>query len=171
MNSRYRRGWYGESHRHYLAAKGISTKNYSAKKYRLMGFGQEDYSLSSLPDFYGNFDSKKEALAAVTSNELELVDKNKINIFEDEYVNRGKSPAWISEYEEELEETELVSGDKVEFAVVPDNFVVGGEEMFFSKLLGEGTFVRHEEGEGFVIKSNGKEVLIPEDAYLEKKGG
>jgi len=28
MNGRYRRGWFGDSHRHYLAAKGISTKRY-----------------------------------------------------------------------------------------------------------------------------------------------
>lgn len=26
-------GWRGESHRHYLAAKGVSTKRYAAKKY------------------------------------------------------------------------------------------------------------------------------------------
>jgi len=30
MNSRYCRGWFGESQRHYLASKGISTKRYFA---------------------------------------------------------------------------------------------------------------------------------------------
>ena len=33
MNGRYKRGWHGESHRHYLAAKGIKTKRYNAHKY------------------------------------------------------------------------------------------------------------------------------------------
>ena len=33
MNSRYKRGWYGESQRHYLAAKGIKTNRYHANKY------------------------------------------------------------------------------------------------------------------------------------------
>ena len=30
MNARYKRGWFGESHRHYLAAKGVTTKRYLA---------------------------------------------------------------------------------------------------------------------------------------------
>ena len=30
MNSRYRKGWFGESQRHYLAAKGVKTKRYYA---------------------------------------------------------------------------------------------------------------------------------------------
>jgi len=31
MNSRYRRGWFGESHRHYLASKGVKTNRYFRK--------------------------------------------------------------------------------------------------------------------------------------------
>ena len=32
MNSRYKRGWFGESHRHYLAAKGVKTNRYMRSK-------------------------------------------------------------------------------------------------------------------------------------------
>ena len=35
MNSRYRRGWFGDSHRHYLASKGISTKKYNFAKRKM----------------------------------------------------------------------------------------------------------------------------------------
>ena len=34
MNSRYRKGWFGESQRHYLASKGIKTKRYFIWKYK-----------------------------------------------------------------------------------------------------------------------------------------
>jgi len=32
MNARYKRGWFNESHRHYLAAKGITTNRYEVSK-------------------------------------------------------------------------------------------------------------------------------------------
>jgi len=41
MKSRYRRGWFGDSQRHYLAAKGIKTKPYFSKKYYAQGEDEE----------------------------------------------------------------------------------------------------------------------------------
>ena len=60
MNSRYKRGWFGESHRHYLAAKGVSTKRYNKIKQKY-GKGIWGYEDTDTNEFFMDKESAEEA--------------------------------------------------------------------------------------------------------------
>ena len=67
MNSRYRRGWFGDSHRHYLAAKGISTKRYYASVVSRMA-GTDKYGKEHKDEIL-KYKEFEEARKNMTSNE------------------------------------------------------------------------------------------------------
>lgn len=51
--NRYKRGWYGESHRHYLASKGVKTNRYMAGKNRYYAY-TPTYVAGDLPVIAGD---------------------------------------------------------------------------------------------------------------------
>jgi hypothetical protein len=84
MNRYKKRGWFNESHRHYLAAKGVKTKNYFAKK--------------AFPDFGGKSDKEQLEAAKIAGyvkpnrkgESYESMVERGVSLYPDEFMSRAK---------------------------------------------------------------------------------
>jgi len=93
MNGRYKRGWFGESHRHYLAAKGVKTNRYfRGKKSSSYMHDLREKTLADMEEKKANESIKKTGLQLSPEIEEMLKEFAEEQVDEEYYARKDVGP-------------------------------------------------------------------------------